>query len=156
MADVAAEMDALPLRFQQLRDDGRRRGLAVAAGNSNDFARAEREEQLHFGGYDAAAGLCGFKMRIERHESRRAENDVLMQIVNIRLPEAELHAHFEQLLPFALQCVKAALIAGCGVAAILGKQLYKRGVANADADNGNALDFNRVYVFRKRHNAPLF
>ena len=46
MADVAAEMDALPLCFQQLRDDGRRRGLAVAAGNSNDFARAEREEQL--------------------------------------------------------------------------------------------------------------
>ena len=95
-------------------------------------------------------------MRIERHESRRAEDDVLMQIVKIRLPEVELHAHSEQLLPFALQCVKAALIAGCDVAAILGKQLYERGVAHADADHGNALAFNRVYVFRKSHNAPLF
>ena len=39
MADIAAEMDALSLLFQQLRDDGRRRGLAVAAGHGDDFAR---------------------------------------------------------------------------------------------------------------------
>ena len=95
-------------------------------------------------------------MRIERHESRRAEDDVLMQIVKIRLPEAELHAHFEQLLPFTLQRVKTALIAGGDVTAVPGEQLYERGVAYADADHGNALAFNRVYVFRKSHNAPLF
>ena len=86
-------------------------------------------------------------MRIKGHEPRCAEDYVLIKIFKIILAETELYTHGEELFSLPLQSVDIASVAGGDLAAVFGKQLYKRGIAHADTDNGYAFAFYRVDIF---------
>ena len=62
-ADVAAEVHGVPLRTQELGRDGRGRGLAVAAGDGDDAARARLQNasisEVRIAPLCAAARSCG-------------------------------------------------------------------------------------------------
>ena len=82
-ADVAAEVHGVPLRAQELGRDGRGRGLAVAAGDGEDAARAEVAERLHLGGEDRAVLRSLAQLRHDGQHARRAEDDIEVQMLEI-------------------------------------------------------------------------
>ena len=147
VADIAAEVDAIPGLFQKFGDDGGGGGLPVAAGDGDHLAGAESQEHLHLGGEQAAARLCRSKMYVKGHEARRAEEDIVIQALEIVGPELELHA--QRLEPIGLRAhlLTRAHIAGRHVAAASGEQFDQRQVAHADADGGDPLAPDAVHIF---------
>ena len=83
MADVAAHMDGVARLFQKLGDDGSGGGLSVAAGDGDDGAGAHPEERLHLGGQLTASGHSLGKLGHIGPQARRAEDDILIQPLQI-------------------------------------------------------------------------
>ena len=98
VADVAADVDGLPRRAQQLRDDRGRRGLAVRSGHGDDRTWADLEKDLHFRRHDAAARFRPEQRRNVRPHARRAENDVRAQIIEVAFAKLQVRAQRFKLL----------------------------------------------------------
>ena len=149
MADVPAQMDAIPCRLQQLCDDGGGGGLPVAAGNGNHLAGTELEKHLHLGGDQTAPLLCRLQMRIKGHQSRRAEQDILVQMLQIIRSQLQLGAHGLQALGLAFHLAAGAHVAGRHITAAGEQQLEQREIADADADDRDPLGPDALHIFQK-------
>ena len=82
-ADVAAQMDVIACRFQELGDDGGGGGLAIGTGHGNGLAGADVEEHFHLRGDDGTPGLGLRKGRDVRTDAGGTEDDVLGQVVQV-------------------------------------------------------------------------
>ena len=74
-------------------------------------------------------------MRIKRHQSWRTENNILMEVLQVILPQFQLYAQGLEpcrLFPHLLFCT---FIAGGHIAAVGAEQLDQRGIADADSDD---------------------
>ena len=83
-------MDGIAGVLQHLGDQGGGSGLAVAAGDGNDLTGADLEEDFHFGGQNTALFHGSQERRDIRANTGRAEDDVLIQTVQIGLTQMEL------------------------------------------------------------------
>ena len=72
-------------------------------------------------------------MLVKRHEPRRSEDNVLIEVLKIILTEAELRAHSLELLALIAHFLHGTFIAGGHMAAVFQKQLNKRLIADAYA-----------------------
>ena len=88
-ADIAPEVDGISRRLQQPRDNARRRGFAVRAGDAVDRRGAELEEQLDLGGDPHPSPACRFKRRQRGLHSRGAQDQVRLQVIEVPLPELQ-------------------------------------------------------------------
>ena len=86
MADIAAHMDDLPLRRQQLGDNGGGGRLAVGAGHRQNGTGADCKECLHLRGDDAAAGHSRRQLRHIRPQTGGAEDHILMEVRQVFAP----------------------------------------------------------------------
>ena len=146
VADVAAEMDGVTRVLQKLGYNGGCGGLAVAAGYGDRAAWAQREEHLHLRGNNASARLGIFKMLVKRHETGRAEYNIMVKPVKVLFPQLELCAHVDKLQTLHAHIGEGALVADSHVAAAAQQKPDERGVAHAHADNGDAFSFQALYV----------
>ena len=135
MADVAAKVHGLPCRAQHFGDDARRGGLAIAARHTDDRAGADLEKDLHLRRHDAAARFRLEQRRNVRPHTRRAEDDVRAQIVEVAFAKMELRAQRFQLLRALAQVLAALFVAGDDLHAVSAQKLDERRVAHADAEH---------------------
>ena len=149
MPDVPAEMHAVSRRLQQLGKDGRGRGLSVAAGDGDHLAGAEREEDLHLR-RDPAAALPGrLQMRLKGHEPGGAEDQLLIEPLEIVTTQPELCAHGLEPVGLLPHLLARALIAG-GDPAPAAQQQFDQGlITHADTDDGDAFVPDALHIFRK-------
>ncbi len=155
-ADVAAQVHRVPRRLQNLRDEGRGGGLAVAAGHAEDSARAHVEEDLHLGGDRRPAGARGVQLRQKVAHPRRAENHVLIHAVEVPFARHEADAQRLQLLPGRAELLFGAPVAPRDPRARAGQQLRQRQVAAAQPAERDLLPAHRAVKFFGCHRcAPL-
>lgn len=139
VADVAADVDGLPRRAQQLRDDRGRRGLAVRSGHGDDRAGADMEKLLHLRGQNAPARHSLAQLRHVRPQAGGTEDNVLRQVLEIPIPELQRGARALQLTGQPTQIRAAAPVAGGNGDPLPAKQLHQRGIAHTDSDHGDGL-----------------
>ena len=80
-----------------------------------------------------------------------AEDDVLVQPLQIVRPQAELAAHFFQLVPQGSQRGPVLFIAGGHIDPGLQQQVQQRLVADADPDDGCPFSFQCIQIFVQGH-----
>ena len=150
-ADVAAEVYGIPLRTQELGRNGRGRGLAVAAGDGDDAARAEVAECLHLGGEDRAVLRSLAQLRHDGQHARRAEDDIEVQMLQIVRAEDEFCTLSCGLVPGRAELGPLAPVAHRHVAAIAQQHAHERLIAHAETDDTDALVTQIVHIIRKGH-----
>ena len=149
MADVAAHMDNLPLRCQQLGDDGGRGGLSVRAGHRQNGAGADLKKSLHLRSDHAAAGHGRRQLRHIRPQAGGAEDHVLMEIRQITAAQPQLAALRRQRLS---QLAQIFLFVPCGdVNAPLQQFFNQRPVGNPHTDDADCFSLKRCQIFFKAH-----
>ena len=135
VADVAAQPHGVPRGLQQLGDDGGSGGLAVGAGDGDDGARAYLEECLHLAGEHAAVGHGRRDLRHIGPQTRRAEDHVLVQALQIIRAKPQRTAGALQLVGQRAQLLPGPLVAGGDTDAVIQQQTHQRRVADADAQH---------------------
>ena len=155
VADVAAHMDGVSRRPQELGNNGGGSGLAVGAGDGDDGAGADLEKGLHLGGDDAAPGPGGLQLRHVGPQARGAEDHVLVQVLKIPIAQPQHGSGGLQLLRQSAQFRPVAAVAGCDGDALPQQQTQQRRVADADADNGHGLASQRGDIFLQSHRMNL-
>ena len=151
MADVAADVDGLPRRAQQLRDDRGRRGLAVRSGHGDDRAGADMEKLLHLRGQNAPARHSLAQLRHVRPQAGGTEDNVLRQVLEIPVPELQRGARALQLTGQLTQIRAAAPVAGGNRDPLPAKQLHQRGIAHTDSDHGDGLAAQGIEIRTQIH-----
>ena len=152
-ADVAAQMDVIACRFQELGDDGGGGGLAIGAGHGDGLAGADVEEHFHLRGDDCSVGLGLRKGGDVRPDAGGTEDDILSQVVQVACPHVQGGAQRLQLQEQGLIVVgfSFAFIARCDSDSFFQKQLDQRDIAHADADHGHLLAAQGRQVRFKGH-----
>ena len=150
-ADVAAKVHGVALRAQELGRDGRGRGLAVAAGDGDDAARAEIAERLHLGGEDRAALRSLAQLRHDGQHARCAEDDVEVQMLQIIRTKDKFCALRRGLVAGRAELGAVAPVAHRHVAAVAQQHAHERLIAHAEADDADALAAQIVHIVRKGH-----
>ena len=154
MADIAAHMDDLPLRRQQLGDNGGGGRLAVGAGHRQNGTGADCKECLHLRGDDAAAGHSRRQLRHIRPQTGGTEDHILMEVRQISAPQTQLAALSRQSLPQFSQIL--FFIPGGDVDPPLQEFFDQGTVGYAHADHTYRLSLQGGQIFFKGHkNAPL-
>ena len=80
-------------------------------------------------------------MRVKGHQTGSSENDVLIQMIQVVLTEAERCSHCSELFALLPHLLHGPFIAGRHVTAVIQKQLDKRLIAHADTDDCYAFVF---------------
>ena len=149
VTDVAPQPDGLALRLQKLGNDGGGGGLAVAAGDGDHMAGTDLEEGLHLRGQDASSGHGGGDLRYVRPEAGGPEDDVLRQVLEVVLPQAETAAHGGQFIRQRPQRLPALPVPG-GHRHMAAQQQFDEGpVADADADDCGSLALQPLEICLK-------
>ena len=147
LADVAAHIDIVARLFQELRDNGRGGGLPVAAGDADDFAGADLEEDLHLRGNEAPPLPGRLELGHVGPQAGRSEDDVVVQSLQIAAPKPGLRAQALQLLYEPAEGLPRVSVAG-GDRDVRAQQHFNQGrVGHADADDGHPLAPQRVQIF---------
>ena len=130
-------MDGFSGSSQELRDDGSGGGLAVAAGYRNFRAGADLKKDLHLTGEEASSLHCGSQLRQVRPHPRSAKDHVLIQSLEVVLPQAQAAASFFQLLRQGAQGLPALFVTDGDIP---GQQQLNQGlIGDADANDGYSL-----------------
>lgn len=148
---LPAKVHGVALRAQELGRDGRGRGLAVAAGDGDDAARAEIAERLHLGGEDRAALRSLAQLRHDGQHARCAEDDVEVQMLQIIRTKDKFCALRRGLVAGRAELGAVAPVAHRHVAAVAQQHAHERLIAHAEADDADALAAQIVHIVRKGH-----
>ena len=149
VADVASHMNNFPLRRQQLGDNGCGGSLSIGAGHGQNRAGADLKKRLHFRGDDAAPCRGGGQLRHIRPQARGAEDDILVNVLQIILPQLQLAALRGQ---FCAQLAQTLLFIPGGHGHALFQQLFDEGpVRYADADDTHRFPPQRGQICFKIH-----
>ena len=146
MADVAAHMDGAPRLLQKLRDDGSGRGLSVAAGHGDDGTGADLKEHLHLGGQHTAASHSLCQLGHIGPQTRRAENDILIQFLQIVRAKLQMCAALLQLTGQLAQLLPRPLVAGGHGDALTQQQADQRRIADTDAHHRHVLSVDGIQI----------
>ena len=142
-------MNNFPLRRQQLGDNGCGGSLSVGAGHGQNRAGADLKKRLHFRGDDAAPCHGGGQLRHIRPQARGAEDDILVNVLQIILPQLQLAALRGQ---FCAQLAQTLLFIPGGHGHALFQQLFDEGpVRYADADDTHRFPPQRGQICFKIH-----
>lgn len=120
--------------------------FSVAAGDRNDSAGTEAEKQLHLTGDERTVrcGLC----KCTGVKTRRAENDIRLQILKVILAELPCHASSFQCIRHLAQICAAAFITYRNTVSRLKQQVDQRQIAHAGANDGTAFIPQTAHIFR--------
>ena len=139
LADVAADMYGVALRFQHFADHGGSGGLAVGACHRVDLARTDIEEYLHLGADDNAFVAQGVQLVAVEAHTGRSQGDIHVEVVEITLAERQLSAVRLRLLSDLSERFFVALVAGDDLRAVFRKQRDQRHMTAAHADQRDSL-----------------
>ena len=159
-ADIAAQIDVLPRRLEQLGNNRRGGGLAVAPRYRDGFAGADLEEHLHLRGDDTPPLPCRQQLGHVGPQAGGAEDHIVLQPVQVVRPQPQLGPQALQLLRLAAEVIPLTFVAGCHRNAGTQQHFDQRRVGHADADDRHPLAPQRrqVLLYGGTHHTvpPLF
>ena len=147
LADIAPHIDVVSRLFQELRKDGGGGGLAVAARHTDQAAGAQAEEQLHLRGDLRPPGPGRLQGGVAGVQAGGAEDHVLIQPLQIRLPQPQPGSQALQLLRLLLHPLPLGPVAHGHVQIRPQQHPDQRRVADPHADHGDPLPPQTVEIF---------
>ena len=147
LADVAAHIDGLPRRLEQLGDDGGGGGFSVAAGDGDGAAGADLEKDLHLRGQDGPLLLGGHQLGQVGPHTGCAEDDLKVQVLQVVLPQLQGGPQALQLLDQTGEGAHGLFVAGGDLHPRPQQHFDQGGVGHADADDGHPLALQTRQIF---------
>ena len=151
LSDVSAQMDPVTRVFQHLGNQRGGGGFPVAAGNRDDLAGADLEKDLHFRGEHTPLFPGGQERRNIGPDSRRAEDHILIQALQVVLTQLKGRAHGLQLLRQTGKIFPGTLVTGGDGNSSLQQGLNEWGVGHPDADDGNTFSLKGCQILLQRN-----
>ena len=148
-SDVTPQPDGFARRLQHLGDQRGSGGLSVGAGNRQQRAGANLEENLHFAGDFRPPLSKRFNGRIRRVHTGGAEYNIRFHAVQIRLPHMELTARFFQCQHLIIQLLPGGFVTANYVTAKFQQELDEGAVADTQPQHRDFFILQRRKVFFK-------